>query len=223
MTELEPRKISEQSSAETQTGTVKSKKESTATPSSNSGFIGWAMIAAATAVLGAGSYWLQSSATPQSAITASPQLINSDRMTVAERIKREASFTEVATEGVELSALPNTPESLASLFLEHEALADISAQIEAGQTVLKSFSVYDDASEDGDVVSININGYTRTVPLRRVPTNITVPVSTSGQNAVTITGVKDGGGGVTLGIRYADGTLLSPNLAVGQSTSVRLK
>ena len=60
--------------------------------------------------------------------------------------------------------------------------------------------VFDSQAEDGDRVLVSANGYQQEVLLTHSPTSVVLPYSLVGSNQVTITGVHDGGGGVTLGV-----------------------
>jgi len=81
-------------------------------------------------------------------------------------------------------------------------------------------NLWDFASPDGDVVSIASAGYKVDVLLHKNHTKIAVPVDAIG--IVKITGVRDGGGGITLAIQ-SDATGVSlPVLQVGETMALPL-
>ncbi len=65
-------------------------------------------------------------------------------------------------------------------------------------TQLVSIDFWDFASQDGDVVSVSSAGYTVTVNLMKAPSSVAIPIDASRQ--VVLTGLVDGGGGITLGV-----------------------
>lgn len=89
------------------------------------------------------------------------------------------------------------------------------------ETSLAWVSLWDFATVDGDVVSISSAGYTVTVPLNQAPADFAVPVDASRQFIVT--GLHDGGGGITLAIKNGGGSVSMPVLAEGQSQTIPLE
>lgn len=86
------------------------------------------------------------------------------------------------------------------------------------QTALVWVNLWDFAAPDGDVVHISSAGYEVDVTLLKVQTRMAVPVGAS--QTIAISGVFDGGGGITLGIQ-ADKTAISlPVLSVGQTLTL---
>lgn len=81
-------------------------------------------------------------------------------------------------------------------------------------TKLVWITVWDFDSPDGDVVHISSAGYETDVTLRKVQTRIAVPLDVS--RIVKITGVHDGGGGITLGVKSGASPISLPVIQVGQ-------
>lgn len=74
----------------------------------------------------------------------------------------------------------------------------------------------DCCDEDGDVVEVLVNGASfATVPIMHQGTSVTIPLQ-RGNNTVTIRGVKDGGGGVTLSFRTNRGEYVCRSIRVGE-------
>jgi hypothetical protein len=77
-------------------------------------------------------------------------------------------------------------------------------------------TLWDTDVEDGDVVRIDSEGYSRTVVLTKQGTNFAVPVPQNG--VITITGIRDGdGGGVTVGLASGATKAVLPIMSAGQT------
>jgi hypothetical protein len=77
-------------------------------------------------------------------------------------------------------------------------------------------TLWDTDVEDGDVVRIDSEGYSRTVVLTKQGTNFAVPVPQNG--VITITGIRDGdGGGVTVGLASGSTKAVLPIMSAGQT------
>jgi hypothetical protein len=83
---------------------------------------------------------------------------------------------------------------------------------------LVSVSLWDSHAEDGDVVAVISGGYRREVALTKAVQTITFPVDSSSQ--VQFVGVRDGGGGITLGLRGPSQEILMPIMSEGQTLSL---
>ena len=86
---------------------------------------------------------------------------------------------------------------------------------EASPLKLVELILWDTHAPDGDVVVVASGGYTREVVLAKQPLTVFVPVAPGA--AISITGVHDGGGGITLGVRGASQELLMPIMSEGQT------
>jgi hypothetical protein len=85
---------------------------------------------------------------------------------------------------------------------------------------LASISVWDTHAVDGDVVAIVSAGYRREVVLTKAGETIAFPVDQAA--TVEIVGIRDGGGGITLGIRGPSQEILMPIMSEGQTLSLPL-
>ncbi|WP_186392770.1 MULTISPECIES: hypothetical protein [unclassified Pannonibacter] len=100
---------------------------------------------------------------------------------------------------------------------------NLAQQIESGQVRIVTFSLFDDLVEDGDVVQVSGYGFSYIVPLYNNPTWVQVPVPMHGPGSVTITGIRDGGGGITLGVGVPGATLPIPALYPGKSLTLPIQ
>ena len=104
------------------------------------------------------------------------------------------------------------PQSLAVMATGKPAAIPVSVQ---SPIKLVELTLWDTHAPDGDVVVVASAGYSREVVLSKQAETIVVPVAAMG--GISVTGVRDGGGGITLGIRGAQQPLLMPILSEGQS------
>jgi len=76
------------------------------------------------------------------------------------------------------------------------------------------FTLWDTHAQDGDVVQIRSGGYQREVTLMNKPTRFAVPVPSSG--VLNIIGIRDGGGGITVGAMSGESPVALPLMSEGQ-------
>ena len=72
-------------------------------------------------------------------------------------------------------------------------------------------------------VRVSANGYTEEVLLTKSPITVLLPYNRIGSNEVTITGVFDGGGGVTLGVISSGSKVPLSPLVPGSNVVLPLK
>lgn len=82
-------------------------------------------------------------------------------------------------------------------------------------------TVWDTHQQDGDIVAINSGAFRIELPLTKAPLTVAVPVE--GAAPLRIVGVRDGGGGITLGIRSGDSAMLMPIMSEGQELVLPLR
>ncbi len=83
---------------------------------------------------------------------------------------------------------------------------------------LVEIALWDTHAPDGDIVLVTSGGYSREVLLTKTPTVVAVPGS--GAGTIQVTGLKDGGGGITLGIKGATESVMIPIMSVGQTIAL---
>jgi hypothetical protein len=94
--------------------------------------------------------------------------------------------------------------------------SDLAAALRDGRQELFQIELFDCCDEDGDIVEVIVNGSSfATVPIMHGGTMLSIPLE-RGNNTVTIRGVKDGGGGVTLSFRTSRGDYFARSMRVGE-------
>ncbi len=93
-----------------------------------------------------------------------------------------------------------------------------------GDVTFYAVRVYDSCAEDGDVVTLKLpmGGDIGPIPLTIAGTTVSIPVVTGQPAQISILGVKDGVGGITLGAESSGGTWFSEVLDVGGSETMLL-
>lgn len=142
-----------------------------------------------------------------------------DTLTGAQEKARVAGFQQAMAnvgKGVALDAVPagELRAALAVNNLPAKIIAAFERDVQAGAVKAAFLTVRDNNYEDGDTVQIDAGGMTMTVVLQNAPTRLPIPVPPGGL-VVSITGVHDGGGGITLEVQG-----LSTVLREGQSITV---
>ncbi len=102
-----------------------------------------------------------------------------------------------------------------------------SALTPAGRAAVRSdgYSIFsmrlvDDVAQDGDVVQISIDGVPMSfLSLSHAGATLEIPLKKGESHRITVTAVRDGTGGVTLGLQTSAGMIVSRVMAVGESDS----
>jgi len=160
----------------------------------------------------------------------------SDQVSAEEQQVRQAAFTNM--EALPIAAVPSEEIDAAldemqlsatdkSTLREQLESADPSAApataTRAGnkQLELARVTLWDTHAQDGDVVAVLSAGYRREMLITNAPQQVIIPVD--GAAAVQIVGVRDGGGGITLGASGSGSSALMPIMTVGQTIVLPVK
>ena len=148
-----------------------------------------------------------------------------DSISDARRQELTQNFLQASSVQLERVADADVDKAIASMNLKPEQARILKQQLEknatqpADQTTqLAWLDIWDFASQDGDIVHVSAAGYEMDVPMMNAQTRVAVPVDAS--KSVLVTGVVDGGGGITLGLKTGASELLLPVLAPGESLTV---
>lgn len=121
------------------------------------------------------------------------------------------------------SPLPVAPPEL----VNPPVSAPQSALTPQGQAAVRSdgYSIFsmqliDDVAQDGDVVQISVDGVPVSfLSLTHAGAVLDIPLKKGESHVIQVTAIRDGTGGITLGLRTSVGDVTSRNLAVGESDS----
>ncbi|MEP3296278.1 MAG: hypothetical protein ABJO27_07340 [Pseudoruegeria sp.] len=124
---------------------------------------------------------------------------------------RHAVLTPKTTSASQLALLDEMPVTPA-------AKVDLTQHLRSGDLKLVAVKVYDTDAEDGDAVTIIANNVSYDVFLTNARQTVTLPVL---NGKVTLVGLKDGKGGITVGIETTDGNQsMTPVMRVGEKIEI---
>lgn len=129
----------------------------------------------------------------------------------------------VSAENRPSSPLPIAPPEL----IAAAATAPQSALTIEGQKAVQSdgYSIFsmrliDNVDQDGDVVQILIDGVPMSfLSLTHAGATLEIPLKKGESHRITVMAVRDGVGGITLGLQTSAGTITSRRMAVGETDS----
>lgn len=95
--------------------------------------------------------------------------------------------------------------------------AGMRAEIEKGDVEFYHIYLYDSCYEDGDVVEILIDGQPMFLtPIGNQGSTVSVPISKQRTTVISVRGIFDGGGGITVGCRTSQGDGFVRSMAPGE-------
>lgn len=150
---------------------------------------------------------------------------HSDTLTQQQVAQRAAAYQAAISSGpIMLQPVPadQVDKEIAKLKLAPEQQQQLAKDVQGGQTRLVYLGLLDDASEDGDVVTVSANGLSFTVSLLNNPSFVAIPVS-SNSGSVTLHGDVDGGGGITVGLVVGGKPIPLPPMVPGESRQIPIK
>lgn len=135
--------------------------------------------------------------------------------------QREARLDVFKREGVLHLPVVDPAGRAKALDDMHLAPADRAAlekDVTSNKVVLATLTLWDDEAEDGDVVQVQGAGFTQTVRIAHAPQVVVVPLT--GGSTFQVTGVHDGGGGITVALKANGRDVPLPVMDEGQSVAV---
>ncbi|GHU29565.1 hypothetical protein AGMMS50256_14730 [Betaproteobacteria bacterium] len=146
-----------------------------------------------------------------------------DQPTQAQIAEMHASWDAASAARISLPAVKKEEqkEALAQMPIAEKDKQVLQAELDTGKTSLVWLTVWDNMAEDGDIISLRSDGLTLTVPILLKPQRIAMPRPASG--VINLTGVKDGGGGITLGLMSGNDQVLMRPLSVGERVGIPVR
>lgn len=119
------------------------------------------------------------------------------------------------------ATIPVAQETLLSnLPVSTDDIGLVRQEIIAGRLSLTEVEIQDTQSEDGDEITFVAGQVRYDFRLTKAPRKVIVPVS---NGKVTVIGKRDGGGGITMGIRMSNNqSVMSPVIQVGETVEIGL-
>jgi len=115
-----------------------------------------------------------------------------------------------------------SPQGASGSTQEAPQVKTAQAQLRTRRVRLVWITLWDTDVEDGDVVRIDSQGYSRTVRLTKKGDTFAVPIPADG--VIKVTGVKDGdGGGITVGLASGNARAIFPIMSEGQQLGLRVR
>lgn len=143
-----------------------------------------------------------------------------DMVSQTEIQKRQTGFTASRALSVAAVDPADYEKTLGEMRLAPTEQSQLRARLTDGSESVRlvSMTLWDTHSEDGDVVAVVSAGYRNEIAILHGPQVVSFPVD--GTGLVQIVGVRDGGGGITLGVRGPQRELLMPIMSEGQTISI---
>ena len=111
-------------------------------------------------------------------------------------------------------------DAVKGLQLSDPDRARVRTAAAAGDLDLGLIAVWDYLHQDGDIVAVSSAGFVQYVPIHNQPSIVVLPYE--GPGSITVTGLHDGGGGVTVAVASGSGPLQLRPLMVGESLQVSI-
>lgn len=150
------------------------------------------------------------------AVIASPSG-KADSVSPAQRLAIESEFIKYTAKFE--AADPNDADIeraiLSSPLLTREQAQLLLQSAKTSNIQLGTITLWDNFDQDGDVIQISTAGLTLSVPLMHTPQTYYIPFERGAP--IQISGLVDGGGGITAAIGTNSGQVPLPIMAVGQT------
>lgn len=152
-----------------------------------------------------------------------PVAPDKDSLTDNQKAEIQQEFTAKGILPVKRITNPEEQKkAIASMGLDKEKEKELTAMIDTSKLDIAWFQAWDNFAEDGDVLLFESVGYTVEVSLLNKPAIFAIPL-VPGENRIKVTGVHDGGGGITASVITSSGATSVPVIDVGQSYTLPLR
>ena len=95
------------------------------------------------------------------------------------------------------------------------------ADIHSGDQGMYHLFLFDSCDEDGDVVTVIINGQPfATVPITHAGATLSVPLAFGSSNTIELFGLRDGGGGITVSFETSEGHYFCRDMLEGETQTI---
>lgn len=142
-------------------------------------------------------------------------------LSAAEQMIRLRQFQQAGALSLPIVHPTERAEALDLMNLPDPQRQLLQQRLDSRDSELVWLTLWDNVDQDGDVVAIESNGFRQTVNLLHAPQRVAIPRPADG--VVNITGVHDGGGGITIAVKTMTGDVVMPVMAPGQAIVVRVR
>lgn len=145
-----------------------------------------------------------------------------ESLTPAEEAARITAFEAaqpLRLEPVNLADPAEREEALTVMNLKPEERKALENNLLAKAEGLVWLDVLDDCQEDGDIVNVKSSSFHQEVAIFHVPRRLAVTLA-PGEKSIALTGIKDGGGGITVSVRVQGRIVPLPRLSPGQTMMI---
>lgn len=111
-------------------------------------------------------------------------------------------------------------DALRALDVQSTELSEIAAAVDSGKLQLGRLTLWDWADGDGDVVTVTSAGYLQRIQLSKTPLTLVIPFTQPGE--LTLMGLIDGGGGITVATNYGGQALKLKAIAPGETIALTI-
>lgn len=140
-----------------------------------------------------------------------------DNLTNDEKIQIQKEYEAVSSFSVEKISDPKEmQQAIASMELEPEQQLVLENSVKNGDIKMAWIQAWDNYAEDGDVLKFESQNYKITTTLMNKPVVFALPLA-PGMNYVKVTGIHDGGGGITASVMTSSGATSVPVIDEGMS------
>ena len=149
----------------------------------------------------------------------------SDSVSDADIASRQQQYqTLVAGPGLplELVRADQVDASIVSMPITQEQRTELREQVASGETRLAWITLWDTHAEDGDILRFESDAaFPVEVKALNAPTTLAIPLPASG--TVKVTGVVDGGGGITIALKSGAAEIAWPTMQPGDSLDLPVR
>lgn len=145
-----------------------------------------------------------------------------ESLTPAEEAARITAFEAaqpMRLEPVNLADPAEWEEALTVMNLKPEERKALENNLLAKAERLVWLDVFDDCQEDGDIVHVKSSSFQQQVAIFHAPRRLAVSLALS-EKTIALTGIRDGGGGITVSVRVQGRMVPLPRLSPGQTMMI---
>ncbi len=152
-----------------------------------------------------------------------PSSPDSDNLTNDEKTQILKEYEAINAFSVERISDPKEiQQAITSMGLAPEQQTVLENKVSNGDIDMAWIQAWDNAAEDGDVLKFESQDYKITTTLMNKPVVFALPLA-PGMNYVKVTGIHDGGGGITASVITSSGATSVPVINEGMSYTLPVK